>query len=143
MTGPVVYVSDGDTIGVRIGRNVARVRLLGIDAPETKDPDGSVKCYGPEASALATRLMPRGTVVTVLTDPSQDRRDRFGRLLAYVFRPGERTPINETLVAEGAARVFVFRRNRPFRRLAAFRAAEQSAKESRRGLWATCAPDPD
>jgi micrococcal nuclease len=137
-TGPVVYVSDGDTIGVRLDGRVTRIRLLGIDAPETKDPRGSVECFGPQASAIATRLLPRRTVVTVLADPSQDERDRFGRLLAYVFRPGERTPVNETLIAEGAARVYVFRRNRPFRRLAAFRAAESSARAAGRGLWSVC-----
>ncbi len=136
--GPVVYISDGDTIGVQLDGTVTRIRLLGIDAPETKDPDGKVECYGPQSSAALTAFLPRRMTVTVLTDPSQDERDRFGRLLAYVFRPAETVPVNARLVAEGAARVYVYRRSRPFRRLAAFRAAEAEARAAKRGLWAAC-----
>ena len=66
LRGPVVYVSDGDTIGVRVGGVVQRVRLLGIDAPETKDPGKPVQCYGPHSSARAHVLMPRGTVIRAL-----------------------------------------------------------------------------
>ncbi len=136
--GPVAYISDGDTIGVRLDGTVTRVRLLGIDAPETKDPNGAVECFGPEASAALTGYLARKTTVTVVTDPSQDERDRFGRLLAYVFRSGEGTPVNARLVADGAARVYIYRRSRPFRRLAAFRAAEAEARAAKRGLWAAC-----
>jgi micrococcal nuclease len=141
--GAVVYVTDGDTIGIRVGGDVSRIRLLGIDAPETKNPDEPVGCYGPQASARARGLLPRGMRVTILSDPTQDRFDRFGRPLAYVFRAGETRPVNELLVADGAARVYVFRRNRPFKRIAAFRKAEASARAARRGLWGRCAvPDP-
>jgi len=140
--GQVVYVSDGDTVGVRIDGEVRRIRLLGIDAPETKDPDEPVGCYGPQASARVRSLLPLGMTVTVVSDPTQDRVDRFGRPLAYVFRPRERRPVNERLLADGAARVYVYRRNRPFRRLGAFRKAEASARAARRGLWARCGGPP-
>ncbi len=135
--GQVAYVSDGDTIGVRLGTTVRRIRLLGIDAPETKDPNRPVACFGPQASARAAMLLPRGTAVTVVTDPTQDRIDRYGRLLAYVFRNGETRPVNERLLADGAARVYVYR-NRPFRRLPAFRLAEREAMSAGRGLWGAC-----
>ncbi len=135
--GQVAFVSDGDTIGLRLGTTVRRVRLLGIDAPETKDPNRPVACFGPEAAARATRLLPRRTTVTVVTDPTQDRVDRYGRLLAYVFRHGETRPVNERLLADGAARVYVYR-SRPFRRLAAFRLAEREAMSAGRGLWGAC-----
>ena len=134
----MVYVSDGDTIGVRIDGVVQRVRLLGIDAPETKDPDAPVACYGPEAAARAHVLMPRGAPMTIVTDPTQDRIDRFGRLLAYAFRTGQPRPINQQLVIDGAARVYVYRRNRPPRRAADFRRAEAAAKAAKRGLWGAC-----
>jgi micrococcal nuclease len=135
--GQVAYVSDGDTIGVRLGTTVRRVRLLGIDAPETKDPSRPVACFGPQASGRAAALLPRRTTVTVVTDPTQGRVDRYGRLLAYVFVRAETRPVNERLLADGAARVYVYR-NRPFRRLAAFRLAEQQAKAIGRGLWGAC-----
>lgn len=138
MRGQVVYVSDGDTIGVRLDGVVRRVRLLGIDAPETKDPDAPVACYGPEASARAHVLMPRGASMTIVTDPTQDRIDTFGRLLAYVFRTGQSRPINQQLVIDGAARVYVYRRSRPPLRTADFRRAEATARAAKRGLWGAC-----
>lgn len=136
--GSVVYVSDGDTIGVRLSGTVRRVRLLGIDAPETKDPDEPVACYGSESSARANALMPRGTPITLVTDPTQDRIDKFGRLLAYAFPTGQPLPINQQLIADGAARVYVYRRNRPPIRIGAFRRAERAAKAAKRGLWGAC-----
>ena len=136
--GIVVYVSDGDTIGVRLDDAVVRVRLLGIDAPETKDPDAPVGCYGRRASAGAHALMPRAMRVTVVTDPTQDRIDKFGRLLAYVFPLGKPRSFNEQLLRDGAAKVYVYRRSRPPIRITAFRRAEQSAKAARRGLWGAC-----
>jgi micrococcal nuclease len=138
LRGRVVYVSDGDTIGVRVGGVVQRIRLLGIDAPETKDPRKPVQCYGPQSSARAHVLMPRDTVMTIVTDPTQDRIDKYGRLLAYVFRTGESTPTNEQLVADGAARVYVYRRDRPPLRTADFRRAEATARAAKRGLWGAC-----
>ena len=138
LRGPVVYVSDGDTIGVRLNGEVQRVRLLGIDAPETKDPDRPVQCYGPQASARAHVLMPRGASVTIVTDPTQDRIDKYGRLLAYVFRTGRPKPVNEQLITDGAARVYVYRRSRPPRRTADFRRAEAGARTANRGLWGAC-----
>lgn len=135
--GRVAYISDGDTIGVRLETTVRRVRLLGIDAPETRDPNRPPACFGPEASARAALLLSRGMAVTLVTDPMQDRVDRYGRLLAYVFRRGETRPVNERLLADGAARVYIFR-GRPFRRLAAFRRAEREAKSAGRGLWGAC-----
>jgi len=136
----VTHVSDGDTVRARTGGQVVRVRLLGIDAPETKDPRRPVACYGPEASARARVLMPPGAPVTLVTDPTQDERDRYGRLLAYVFTVGDRRPVNERLVRDGAARVYVFHPSRPFLRVAAFRDAEADARAASRGLWGRC-PD--
>ena len=138
LRGPVVYVSDGDTIGVRLNSVVTRIRLIGIDAPESKDPNAPVGCFGPKASAIAQRLLPRGTAVTVVTDPTQDRHDKYNRLLAYVFTANNPVSVNEQLVSEGAARVYVYRRKHPPRRLGKLRAAERQAKAAGRGLWSAC-----
>ena len=82
----VVFVSDGDTIGVRRNGTVVPVRLLGIDAPETK---GEVECGGVRSSNRLAKLLPRGTEITLVSDPTQDDEDRFGRLLRYVELDGD------------------------------------------------------
>jgi micrococcal nuclease len=83
-------------------------------------------------------LLPRGTAATVVTDPTQDRIDKYHRLLAYVVTAGNPVSVNEQLVSEGAARVYVYRRSHPPRRLGKLRAAERQAKAAGRGLWSAC-----
>jgi Staphylococcal nuclease homologue len=83
----VIEAVDGDTLKVRLRRNhsVIDVRLIGIDTPETRRPGTPIECGGPQASASMHRLADRRRV-TLVTDPSQDRFDRYGRLLAYAIR---------------------------------------------------------
>ncbi len=78
----VTQVVDGDTIDVRIGGRDERVRLIGIDTPETKKPNTPIECYGPEASAFTASILPAGTQVRLERDVVG--RDDYGRLLAYV-----------------------------------------------------------
>jgi len=75
----------------------------------------------------------------VRTDPTQDREDRYGRLLAYVSVDGQAESVNERLLREGFARLDL-RASRPFREAAAFRAAERDARAAGRGLWRACRP---
>ena len=98
----VVAVVDGDTLDVAWGERRERVRLLGVDTPETVDPDRPVGCYGPEASAFTSRRL-QGRTVRLEFD--RERRDRFGRLLAYVDIDGRR--FNDELLAGGYARLLV------------------------------------
>ena len=83
-TATVVRVIDGDTIDVRIAGRDERVRLIGIDTPETVKPEAPVECYGPEASAFTKQLLPEGTPVRLERDVvgtvSRLDRDAFGRL---------------------------------------------------------------
>jgi micrococcal nuclease len=79
----VVRVIDGDTIVVHLAKVDTTIRLLNVDAPETKDPNKAVECLGPEASRYLTRLLPPGTVVALEYDG--ERLDRYGRTLAGVF----------------------------------------------------------
>jgi len=133
----VVYVSDGDTIGVRLRgqERVRPVRLLGIDTPETKDPDTGVECGGPEASRALTDLLPRGTAVTLVTDPAEDRFDRFGRLLRYVDTAAH-GDVALVLLRGGLARYY--RYDHEGARFPSYRAAEDRARGAGRGSWSAC-----
>jgi len=128
----VTEVVDGDTIVVALadGR-VETVRLLGIDTPETVDPDEPVECYGPEASAYAhARLDGRA----VRLERDVERRDRYGRMLAYVYVDGVR--VNDDLLRLGYASLLVIPPNEAHART--LLSAELAARAERRGLWGAC-----
>src|SRR5687768_6838497 len=97
----VVRVVDGDTIVVRLSSGEEHVRLIGIDTPETKKPGTPVECFGPEAAARMAALLPAGTAVRLERD--EEARDRFGRLLAYVFRLSDGVLVARTMLDEGLA----------------------------------------
>lgn len=137
LSGPVTQIVDGDTIKVRARGFETTVRLLGVDTPETRDPIRGVQCWGPEASAAMKRLTPLGRRVVLVTDPTQATRDRYGRLLAYVYPPGRRSAtrsFNYRLVAGGHARVYIYR-GVAFQHLRAFREGQRLARFLERGLW--------
>ncbi len=137
--GAVVQrVVDGDTLIARVAGRDERVRMLGVDAPESVRPDRPVECFGPEASARARALLPKGARVTLTSDPSQGERDRFDRLLAEVLLPGDAITVNERLIAGGYAEVF--RGDGRGRLQPRLRAAEAAAREGRLGLWRSCRP---
>lgn len=129
----VVRVVDGDTLEVRLGSGALRtVRLLGIDTPEVFD---TVECGGKKASASMRRLTPRGTRVVLVSDPTQDRVDRYGRLLRYVMKSGR--DLNRAQVNRGWARVYVYNYN-PFKRVDAYRLSQRRARDASRGIWGLC-----
>ena len=137
LTGTMSRVVDGDTVKVNVRGFETTVRLIGIDTPETKRPGYPVQCGGPAASAEATRLLPRGARVRLVSDPSQDARDRYGRFLGYVYREGmggARGSVNYRLVFAGFAKTYVYG-NIPFRHAGAFFGAQIRAKRARRGVW--------
>ncbi len=130
----IVRVTDGDTVVVRSGTGRRfRVRLIGIDTPEVF---GGLECGGRSASASMKRLAPKGRRVRVFGDPTQARRDSFGRLLAYVKTRGG-PQLNIAQVRRGWAKVFVFG-GKPFRQTASFRRAAGGAKRQGRGVWGQC-----
>jgi len=132
----VTRVVDGDTVILRLDGDDRRVRLLGVDAPESVTPDRPVECWGAQAAAAARRLMPAGAVVAVATDPSQGDEDTYGRLLAEVTADGAAETVNVALVRQGAAEVF--RGDGRGRLQPALRAAEREARDAGRGLWGSC-----
>jgi micrococcal nuclease len=127
----VVHVVDGDTIEVLDGGRRETVRMLGVDTPETVDPRKPVQCYGPEASAYTKRRL-EGRWVRL--EPDVERRDRYGRLLAYVMVDGRR--FNDELIAEGYARLLVIAPNGLHARTMLQK--ELAAKRAGRGLWSAC-----
>jgi micrococcal nuclease len=129
----VARVVDGDTVEARIGGRLEDVRYIGVDTPETVKPDAPVQCFGPRASAFNHRLVERRRVRLVF---GVERRDVYGRLLAYVYL-GHRF-VNATLVRRGLARSLTIPPNDRFAAL--FQGLELRAARSGRGLWGTCPP---
>jgi micrococcal nuclease len=129
-------VVDGDTLVVRVGGREERVRLIGIDTPESVKPDAPVECGGTAAARALERRVPEDGRVQLISDPTQDRRDRFGRLLRYVETRGG-TDLGRAQIRDGWAEVFVFE-DEPFRRVDAYRAAERRAAEDGRGVHGRC-----
>ena len=122
----VVRVVDGDTL---LLDGDERVRLIGIDTPETVDPRRPVQYFGKEAAAF-TRRMAEGKRVRL--DYDQERTDRYGRTLAYVFLE-DGTFLNAEIIRQGYAHAYT---RFPFQYSDQFRAYEREAREQRRGLWA-------
>ena len=132
-TAVVLKVVDGDTIDIRDDlRGRLRVRMLGIDTPETKRPGYTVGCWGPESTEFAMSTM-LGQRVALIPDPTQDRTDRYGRTLAYLEKADGWNYSVEAARA-GAARSYVHEGN-PVSRYDAIMAAERDAREAQRGLW--------
>jgi micrococcal nuclease len=130
----VTKVIDGDTIDVRIGRQVRRIRLIGIDTPETKDPRKPVQCFGKEASARTAALLPPGTEVRLERDVEET--DVYDRTLAYVYRASDGLFVNLSLVAEGLADTLRIAPNTAH--ASAFAEAAARARNQQLGLWKAC-----
>jgi micrococcal nuclease len=126
----VVRVVDGDTIQVCcIGWKREKVRYIGINTPETKHPTKEVEHFGEEASEANRKLVEDKTVVLEF---DVERRDRYGRLLAYVFLK-DGTFVNAWLVEHGFAQVMTVPPNVKHQEL--FLKLQRDAREARRGLW--------
>ncbi len=132
---------DGDTIEVslllasgRPAKNREKVRLIGIDTPETKRPDTPIECFGKKASAATASLVPPSTPVRLERDVEE--RDRYGRLLAYVFRSSDGLFINHELVRTGFASSYPYPPNVAY--ADAFRDAAAAAQAVGVGLWGAC-----
>lgn len=127
----VLRVIDGDTIEVLINNKKETVRLIGIDAPEIKDPRETVECFGKEAKEAANQVL-KSEQIVLESDPTQGERDKYGRLLRYVFV--DDLNFNKLMISEGYAHEYTYRNN-PYKYQTEFIAAEKSARESKIGLW--------
>jgi micrococcal nuclease len=129
----VERVVDGDTIVVRTGSQTERVRYIGMDTPESVKPGTPVQCYAKAASAENQKLM-QGERVKLVSDA--EARDRYGRLLAYVYRERDGLFVNAELVRKGYARVLTIPPN--VAHAAEFRQDAMAARRAGRGLWSHC-----
>jgi micrococcal nuclease len=132
-TARVVRVVDGDTFEAQAAgqTQVVRVRVIGVDTPETVKPDTPVACYGPQASAFTKHLLPPGTTVEAAHEPGGDT-DRYDRQLWDVWLPDGRF-LESVLAAAGAARAYPYPPQVEHAQLIA--ALADQARAQRRGLW--------
>lgn len=128
----VIKVVDGDTISVSMNGKTETLRLIGINTPETVDPRKPVECFGKEASNKAKSLL-EGQNVRLEADSSQGERDKYDRLLRYVFLL-DGTLFNKTMIQQGYAYEYTY--NTPYKYQAEFKQTELEARTAKRGLWA-------
>ena len=136
---------------ITMNGTVETVRFIGVDTPETHHPDRPVECYGREAAEYTKQLItgqlrrsdgksevgaPTGTSgkVRLQADPLNTNRDRYGRLLRYVYLP-DNTLLEQKLITEGYGFAYTFF---PFTKVLEFSNYEQQAKSAGKGLWAAC-----
>jgi micrococcal nuclease len=129
ISAQVVRVIDGDTLEVTINGKTDKIRLIGVDTPETVHPNQKVEPYGKEASEF-TKSQLNGKTVSLEFDA--EKQDKYGRLLAYVWM--EDKLFNETLLKEGYAQVSTYPPNVKY--VEKFTAAQTEARNNNRGLWA-------
>lgn len=131
----VTSFADGDTIVVNMNGHDERVRFIGVDTPETHKPNSPVQCYGPAASAYTKRLI--GTRdVRLTSDSKSTNRDRYDRLLRYVYLP-DGTLVNESIIRQGYGFYYPYF---PFTKAEQFQAAQAQAMKAGKGLWSSCTP---
>jgi micrococcal nuclease len=129
----VTRVVDGDTVRVSIAGRPDTVRYIGVDTPETHRPGTGVQCFGPAATEYNRRLV-AGRTVLLRTDA--EPRDRYGRLLAYVYRRGDGLFVNAALVRNGFAAILSIPPN--VARAGELRRLEYRARQGGEGRWQAC-----
>ena len=132
-TYSVVKVIDGDTIDVMVNGTKERIRMIGVNTPETVDPRKPVECFGREASSKTKSLL-AGKKVILEKDDSQGDRDKYNRLLRYVVLP-DSTNVNLALIEQGYAYEYTY--NTPYKYQADFKNAQKLAMNQQKGLWGT------
>ena len=125
----VVSVSDGDTITIRMDGNDEKIRLIGVDTPETIKPNSPQECYGKEASEHLKKLL-NGQEVKVEADPINQNRDRYNRLLRYVYFNDQL--VNKQIIEQGYGFAYL---SFPFSKSEEFRQAQVTARQAGIGVW--------
>lgn len=133
----VSHYVDGDTITVDMNGKDETVRFVGVDTPETHKPNTPVQCYGPAAAAYTKNFISSaGGKVRLQSDPDSTNRDRYDRLLRYVYVPDGRL-VNQEIIRNGYGFYYPYF---PFTKSKEFDAAQKQAQTANKGLWGNCSP---
>lgn len=126
---------DGDTIAIDMNGKTEKVRFIGVDTPETHDPRKAVQCFG-MAAANFTKQLIGSQHVRLENDPTNTNRDRYDRLLRYVYLP-DNTLVNAEIIRQGYGFAYT---GFPFTKTDDFIHFQTEARESKKGLWSQCSP---
>lgn len=139
-TYQVLKVVDGDTIHISYNGKDEKVRFIGLDTPETKDPRKPIQCFGREATAKMTEFAENKNV-RLEFDRTQGERDKYGRLLAFVYGEDNKNLAYE-MIRQGYGNEYTYNSN-PYKYQNEFKEAARKAREENKGLWAenTCTGD--
>jgi len=129
----VTHIADGDTIDVDMNGKTEAVRLIGVDTPESVKPNSPVQCYGKEASDFTKQNL-TGATVRLEADPIGDNRDKYNRLLRYVYLQ-DGTLWNQKLIETGHGFAYL---SFQFSKQADFATAQAKAQGTKLGLWNVC-----
>lgn len=131
----VTSVTDGDTIRINYNGTETPVRLIGVNTPETVDPRTTVECFGKEASDFLKSLL-GGKSVSIEADPTQSDRDKYDRLLRYVYLDGE--DVGHKIISSGYGYEYTY--NIPYQKQSEYKTAQSEASSAGKGLWSpsTC-----
>lgn len=132
----VTEVNDGDTITVDMDGKKERIRLIGVDTPETQDPRKPVQCFGKAATEF-TRHLIGDQPVRLESDTLSSNRDRYNRLLRYVYTPDGKL-IQAEIIKQGYGFAYT---SFPFTKSDEFKQYETNARQQELGLWSLCAPE--
>lgn len=133
----VTRFTDGDTITVDMNGKSEKVRFIGVDTPETHKPNTPVQCYGPAAAAFTKNFIGKNKV-RLESDALSTNRDRYDRLLRYVYLP-DGSLVNLKLIEGGYGFYYPYF---PFTKSDQFSKAQGQAKAANKGLWGNCTPTP-
>lgn len=122
-------VVDGDTIYIEKNGQTEKIRLIGIDTPETSDPRKEVECFGREAKEFLQQY--ENSEVTLESDPTQDNTDKYGRSLRYVWL--DDINLNKLMIESGYAYEYTY--DKPYKYQLEFQLAEEIARMNQVGLW--------
>ncbi len=134
-TYKVVRVEDGDTIVVDMNGHNETIRFIGVDTPETQDPRKPVQCFG-RASADFTKQAIGSQPVRLEADPLSSNRDRYDRLLRYIYLQDGRL-VQAEIIKQGYGFAYT---SFPFTKADEFLSYQKEAREQNRGLWSSCQP---
>jgi micrococcal nuclease len=129
----VIQIVDGDTIAIDMNGVEEKIRFIGLDTPEKNHPEKPVQCFAQAATEHLEDLMGNSRV-RLESDPTNQNRDRYDRLLRYVYLP-DGTLLNKQQILDGYGFAYLAF---PFTKIAEFEKAESQARQDSRGLWSSC-----